>query len=103
MGIGYLTDHDKQKNLTLGQRCLVGILPCLLVIAAMGGIVERVVFEPFDESMVWSSVFLLFLIMEQGTLVSDYTGKTVPQWSRARGSKEGAAEQSTAIPSNSMK
>ena len=78
--IRHLTSKHELEALSLRERCLAGILPCLLVVAAMGGIVECVVLGPFDTSVLWSGAFLLFLIVEQGTLLNDYAARTVRQW-----------------------
>ena len=80
--IRYLVPTRAPSALSLRHRCLAGILPCLLVVAAMGGIVECVVIRPFAPSMVWSSAFLLFLIVEQGTLLNDFAVRTIQQWRR---------------------
>lgn len=76
----HLAARSEPNALQLGHRCLAGVLPCLLVIAAMGGIVECVVIRPFDFSMITSSAFLLFLVVEQGTLLNKYAEKAIEQW-----------------------
>ncbi|MDE0004420.1 MAG: hypothetical protein OXQ29_17160 [Rhodospirillaceae bacterium] len=78
--IRHLASRSEPNPLPIRHRCLAGVLPCLLVIAAMGGIVECVVIRPFDFSMVTSSAFLLFLVIEQGTLLNKYAEKTIEHW-----------------------
>lgn len=75
--IRHYTSTREQGAPSLRIKCVSGILPCLLVIAAMGGIVHCIVRGPFDVSKLWPCAFLVFLIAEQGTLLNDHATRIV--------------------------
>ena len=74
------SSQEERDSLSPKRLFLAGFLPCLLVAAAIGNIVNCVIAGDLEDGTLWSIVFLAFLIAEQGTLLAKPAAKFVQRW-----------------------